>query len=74
MLKKKLSDLEKVTKSLQRKDAKIRNERVYFDNVLVSYPELPDRLDSDARVVRNQLFEGEMLKIQKHQKGLMDGK
>lgn len=72
MLRAKLGELEKVTKSLQREDATIQSAQVYFDSVLESYPRLQNQFESEARIVHNSLFEAVMLKIQERREELVD--
>lgn len=61
---KKLKELDEMTKKIQSANATIGVARAYFGTVLEDYPMLSDRLDADARIVRNPLFGSKLLKIQ----------
>lgn len=58
----KLSELDEVTKKLQRSDTTFRTAQTYFDTVLEAYPDLTECLDPNARIVKPLFFKPIILK------------
>ena len=58
-----LTDLQVITKQLQRSDMTFAEMRVIFDTVIEEYPQMGEYIAQDARIVHSPVFESALIKI-----------
>lgn len=59
-----LSDLDSITKELQKESTTMCEARTLFDGVLSEFPEMENRLSATSNIIENKVFEAAIIKIQ----------
>lgn len=62
-IRKLLTDLQVITKQLQRSDMTFAEMRVIFDTLIEEYPQMGEYIAQDARIVHSPVFESALIKI-----------